>query len=112
MHIHIHVKLGIWERIGVVLLCISAVALTLYIVCRTPSQADVFPCIAQLESIKTTKTEHQETLRKCYMEITKSAVEIRQLSFIVKSVLIWLGLVISVYALFVTVSWIRAGRKK
>ncbi|MBG6986985.1 hypothetical protein GHU26_06610 [Pseudomonas aeruginosa] len=112
MHIHIYVKLGFWQRLGIALTLISATGLIFFIIRHAPTQADVFPCLAQIENIKTTTTQPQVILEKCKTEIITSAVKVQQLSFTVKSILIWLGTVFAIYGLCLGVFWVWTGKTK
>lgn len=112
MHIHIYVKLGFWHRLGIFLTLISAACLMLFVIRYSPTQADVLPCLTQLEIVKPATTEHQEILRKCNAELIKSSVEVQQLGFIVKSILIWIGAISAVYAIFLAVLWVWRGAER
>lgn len=112
MHIHIYVKLGFWHRLGIALVLLSAVCLVFIVIRYAPTQNDVLPCLEQVVAGQGAIKKSGEILENCRAEIIKAAVEVHQLSFTVKSVLIWLGIVISAYAFFLFFYWVRTGKLK
>lgn len=112
MHIHIYVKLGFWQRLGILLTLLSGLFVAITSIHYIPTQADIAPCLMQLENPKIAVAAHQEALKTCHIEIIKSAVKVQQTVFISKILLIWLGVVLAVYLISFLASWVRAGETK
>lgn len=109
MHIHYHFKLGIWQRLAILLVVISGAVTTAWSVAHLPNQQEIVSCtLGKIESYP--KNQRAAIYSKsCQDKILEASITINNFMFISKNIAIWIISAIGICFLFFLFSWVSAG---
>ncbi|MNG04885.1 hypothetical protein D3C84_880500 [compost metagenome] len=112
MHIHYHFKLGLWQRLAILIVILSGTATITWSLANFPNQQEIISCtLGKAESAP--RAQRADIYSKsCQNKILEASIKINNFMFISKNMAIWITSATGIYFLFFLFSWVSAGNDK